>query len=79
MDNIKLEDHLVEDLNKLNAHILNSYQIDQNISLADIKRGLRNSDGTGVLAGITGVGSVQGPSLPKPANSRACSTRFAAR
>jgi len=35
MDNIKLEDHLVEDLNKLNAHILNSYQIDQNISLAD--------------------------------------------
>ena len=63
MDNTKLEDHLVEDLNKLNTHILNSYQIDQNISLADIKRGLRNSDGTGVLAGITGVGSVQGYSI----------------
>ncbi len=26
----------------------------------NIKRGLRNSDGTGVLAGVTGIGSVQG-------------------
>ena len=63
MDNIKLEDHLVEDLNRLNDHIINSYQIEGDISLADVKRGLRNSDGTGVLAGITGVGSVQGYSI----------------
>ena len=63
MDNIKLGNHLVDDLNQLNDHIISSYQIDQNISLADIKRGLRNSDGTGVLAGITGVGSVQGYSI----------------
>ena len=63
MDNIKLGNHLVDDLNQLNDHIISSYQIDQNISLADIKRGLRNSDGTGVLAGITGAGSVQGYSI----------------
>lgn len=60
MYNINLENHISEDLTLLNEHIINSYQIDQSVSLTDVKRGLRNNDGTGVLVGITGIGSVQG-------------------
>ncbi|MBR2943071.1 MAG: citrate synthase [Clostridia bacterium] len=38
-----------------------SYTIDpQQFNHYNIKRGLRNADGTGVLAGVTGIGSVQG-------------------
>ena len=37
--------------NYINAHDFERYQV---------KRGLRNSDGTGVLVGVTKVGSVQG-------------------
>ena len=38
-----------------------SYAIDpQQFNHYNIKRGLRNADGTGVLAGVTGIGSVQG-------------------
>ena len=38
-----------------------SYAIDpRQFDHYNIKRGLRNADGTGVLAGVTGIGSVQG-------------------
>lgn len=38
-----------------------SYAIDpREFDHYNIKRGLRNADGTGVLAGVTGIGSVQG-------------------
>ena len=38
-----------------------SYTIDpRQFNHYNIKRGLRNADGTGVLAGVTGIGSVQG-------------------
>lgn len=38
-----------------------SYAIDpRQFNNYNIKRGLRNADGTGVLAGVTGIGSVQG-------------------
>ena len=38
-----------------------SYAIDpRQFNHYNIKRGLRNADGTGVLAGVTGIGSVQG-------------------
>ena len=63
LDIITASDHLVEQLARLNHHILNSYQTDRDVSLADLKRGLRNSDGTGVLIGVTGIGSVQGYSI----------------
>ena len=41
--------------------IRQSYYIDpKQFELANVKRGLRNSDGTGVMAGVTTIGSVQG-------------------
>ncbi len=41
--------------------IRQSYHIDpKQFELANVKRGLRNADGTGVMAGITTIGSVQG-------------------
>ena len=36
------------------------YVIDEMVFQGDVKRGLRNSDGTGVLVGVTKVGSGQG-------------------
>jgi citrate synthase len=40
--------------------IRQSYHIDPKQFEYNVKRGLRNSDGTGVLAGVTSIGSVQG-------------------
>jgi len=41
--------------------IASSYAIDKNaFKSLNVKRGLRNIDGTGVIAGVTGIGSVQG-------------------
>ena len=36
------------------------YGIGEEYYRGEVKRGLRNSDGTGVLIGVTKVGSVQG-------------------
>lgn len=41
-------------------HIEQAYHIDESYYRGDVKRGLRNNDGTGVLVGVTQVGSVQG-------------------
>ena len=48
-------------INQLSRNIRDCYTIDPTqFKSYNIKRGLRNSDGTGVLAGVTGIGSVQG-------------------
>jgi len=48
-------------VNKLSENIRECYSIaPSQFRSYNIKRGLRNSDGTGVLAGVTGIGSVQG-------------------
>ena len=44
----------------LRQHIQQEYAIEQEYYRGDIKRGLRNSDGTGVPIGVTKVGSVLG-------------------
>ena len=44
----------------LSQRIRAEYNIDENYYRGDVKRGLRNSDGTGVPIGVTKVGSVQG-------------------
>ena len=44
----------------LSQHIQQVYQIDKDNYSGDVKRGLRNSDGTGVVIGATKVGSVLG-------------------
>ena len=44
----------------LTESIQMEYRIDEKFYRGDVKRGLRNSDGTGVLVGVTKVGSVQG-------------------
>ena len=40
--------------------IREEYLIGEEYYRGDVKKGLRNSDGTGVLAGVSKVGSVQG-------------------
>ena len=56
----------------LSQLIRNEYAIGEEFYRGDVKRGLRNSDGTGVLAGVSKVGSVQGyfiqdgQRIPKP-------------
>ena len=47
-------------IGSLNQHIQKEYAIGEKHYRGDIKRGLRNSDGTGVAIGVTRVGSVQG-------------------
>ena len=48
-------------INELCGDIQAQYKIDpKEFKNYNIKRGLRNSDGTGVFAGVTGIGSVQG-------------------
>ncbi len=43
------------------AEVLDEYRIDPRYYEGDaVKRGLRNTDGTGVIAGVTRIGSVQG-------------------
>ena len=44
----------------LSALVKQEYQIGDSYYFGEVKRGLRNSDGTGVLIGVTKVGSVQG-------------------
>ena len=44
----------------LGKHIRETYHIGAEYYRGDVKRGLRNSDGTGVMIGVTKVGSVQG-------------------
>ena len=44
----------------LSQHIKKEYFIGEENYRGDVKRGLRNSDGTGVPVGVTRVGSVQG-------------------
>ncbi|MBQ4381760.1 MAG: citrate synthase [Oscillospiraceae bacterium] len=52
---------LHEYVNSFCGDLKDSYAIDYSkFNQYNLKRGLRNSDGTGVLAGITRVGSVQG-------------------
>ena len=49
------------DLSPLYSHVRDEYQIEERyFRNANLKRGLRNSDGTAVIAGITKIGSVQG-------------------
>ena len=43
------------------TEVRDHYRIDPHYYASDsIKRGLRNSDGTGVMAGVSQIGSVQG-------------------
>ena len=44
----------------LSEVVTQEYRIADSYYFGDVKRGLRNSDGTGVLIGVTKVGSVQG-------------------
>ena len=61
MDLYSSSANLLGDLEALNADIRSAYTIsDDQYTKVDVKRGLRNSDGTGVIIGVTEVGSVQG-------------------
>ena len=52
---------LENDIARLSENIAEQYAIDAHyFEDQSIKRGLRNADGTGVLIGISKVGSVQG-------------------
>ena len=59
----------------LSRQIREEYHISEEYYHGEIKRGLRNSDGTGVMVGVTKVGSVQGyllqdgQRIPIPATS----------
>ena len=44
----------------LSRRIQEEYAIGDEFYHGEVKKGLRNSDGTGVLVGVTKVGSVQG-------------------
>lgn len=44
----------------LGSLVKQEYQIPDSYYFGEVKRGLRNSDGTGVLIGVTKVGSVPG-------------------
>lgn len=44
----------------LTDSIQKEYLIDEKFYQGDVKRGLRNSDGTGVMAGLTRICSVEG-------------------
>ena len=44
----------------LSHRIQKEYAIGDEFYHGEVKKGLRNSDGTGVLVGVTKVGSVQG-------------------
>ena len=49
-----------ENTDSLGIHIRQAYHIGEEYYHGEVKRGLRNSDGTGVMIGVTKVGSVQG-------------------
>ena len=50
----------IEFLNKKTAEIQKSIIIDKSYYNDSVKRGLRNADGTGVMAGVTRIGNVNG-------------------
>ena len=51
------------DFEHLKNDIINSNTIDNELyQTLDVKRGLRNSDGSGVLAGLSRISSVKGAS-----------------
>ena len=55
---MELRDYLIE---KLSAEMMESSGIDNSLfKKYDVKRGLRNEDGTGVLVGLTNIGNVVG-------------------
>ena len=56
------KDQLAEEyVQSLSQNLRKNYTIDPNqFKSLNVKRGLRNIDGTGVLAGVTNIGSVQG-------------------
>ena len=65
----------------LSRRIQEEYAIGPQFYQGEVKKGLRNSDGTGVLVGVTKVGSVQGSccrtdsaSLPRAACTTAASS-----
>lgn len=61
MDTYSGDAKLLREIEELNTDIKSVYTIDEGrYSNVDVKRGLRNSDGTGVIVGVSEVGSVQG-------------------
>ena len=57
-------ERLQEYIDRMSRDLVRDYSIPAEMyENQDIKRGLRNNDGTGVLVGISKVGSVQGLSL----------------
>ncbi len=56
-EHIILPENATEEFKKLSCGIKNVYTVDQGLNT---KRGLRNDDGTGVLVGVTDIGSVMG-------------------
>ena len=55
------QDVLNQYVAELCEDVKSAYSIDpRQFEHYNIKRGLRNADGTGVLAGVTAIGSVQG-------------------
>ena len=56
-ENVKLKEYVTA----LSGQLRSEYTIDEKYFYGhNIKRGLRNSDGTGVIAGVSGIGSVMG-------------------
>ena len=61
MQNLIRNEETQKLVRQFGENIRECYSIDpKQFNSYNIKRGLRNSDGTGVLAGVTGIGSVQG-------------------
>ncbi len=61
MQNMPKDEVISGYVRRLSENIRSRYEIDpKQFRSYNIKRGLRNSDGTGVLAGVTSIGSVQG-------------------
>lgn len=61
MQNYELDDVAKEYISKMAEDVKSRCSIDKNaFKSLNVKRGLRNVDGTGVLAGVTAIGSVQG-------------------
>ena len=57
----KANSFVKEYVSSVSTDLRSCYTIDKNaFKSLNVKRGLRNVDGTGVLAGVTGIGSVQG-------------------
>ena len=61
MDNRNIPNEHRLNVKEMIAEARNTYTIaPENLKSPRIKRGLRNADGTGVVAGVTGIGSVHG-------------------